>query len=473
MTKTSPPNTPTTPRPDAYRRTAQRLVHQLADLFDALAPESPAEAEEELRDAGFDPPQIGHRLELHAHKALTGSLPPAAHDARAAISFAAAAFRRNRKELQMSAGTAYDPFHRGPFPVGVRTMQVVDTTRHDRPLPIEIWYPAIDAYTGQDLARASRDQYVLIPSLPALSQYAVRDVTLRAGVYPLVVFSHGSFAHRRQSSFLCTHLASHGYIVAAVDHSGNTVGDTAQAAELSGLAGEAPERIAERIKEMTAARVPDIRFLLDHLLNGSAGNLTACIDSQRIGIAGHSFGGWTALAASALDSRIQATLTLAPGGSSNPRPGMLPVPLPPRCHRNVPTLFLVADRDTATPLAGMYELFGRTTGTKKMVVLKNADHFHFCDYVEQAHEMFRTTSHFGEAAWISEVMPPMRELCPGELAYLFVRGLGLAHMDAFLKGDAAAARFLAGDIEAVMARHGVSVGEVGEHVEMTEATPEP
>jgi len=28
--------------------------------------------------------------------------------------------------------------------------------------------------------------------------------------------------HRRQSTFFCTHLASHGYVVAAADHTGNT-----------------------------------------------------------------------------------------------------------------------------------------------------------------------------------------------------------------------------------------------------------
>jgi hypothetical protein len=52
---------------------------------------------------------------------------------------------------------------------------------------------------------------------------------------------------------------------------------------------------------------------------------------------------------------------------------------------------------------------------------------------------------------------PISELCPGEHGYLAVRGLGLAHMDAHLKGDESAARFLAGDLRATLAKRGVEV----------------
>jgi hypothetical protein len=45
-------------------------------------------------------------------------------------------------------------------------------------------------------------------------------------------------------------------------------------------------------------------------------------------------------------------------------------------------------------------------------------------------------------------MRPIAELCSGERANLFVRGLTLCHMDAVLKGRPEALRFLAGDIEA-------------------------
>ena len=45
---------------------------------------------------------------------------------------------------------SYDPFARGPFPVGVMT-QAWHDARRDRTLDVEIWYPASDAVRGGDL----------------------------------------------------------------------------------------------------------------------------------------------------------------------------------------------------------------------------------------------------------------------------------------------------------------------------------
>ena len=120
---------------------------------------------------------------------------------------------------------AYDPFARGPYPAGVRTMALSDFARGGRLLPAEVWYPATDADAGRDVDPASRDTYDLVPGFPPFSQDAVRAAAPRAGRHPVVLFSHGYGGHRRQSTFLCTHLASHGYVVAAVDHTGNTMLD--------------------------------------------------------------------------------------------------------------------------------------------------------------------------------------------------------------------------------------------------------
>jgi hypothetical protein len=56
---------------------------------------------------------------------------------------------------------------------------------------------------------------------------------------------------------------------------------------------------------------------------------------------------------------------------------------------------------------------------------------------------------------MTEEMRPISELCSGEQAHLFVRGLALCHMDAVLKDREEARRFLAGDIEAELAARGV------------------
>lgn len=350
----------------------------------------------------------------------------------------------------------YDPFTRGQFPVGVRTVQLTDPARRNRLLPTEIWYPATDTYAGQDVAEATRDTYDLIAGFPAVWQHAVRDAGLRPGTYPLVAFSHGFGGHRRQSTFLCTHLASHGYVVAAPDHTGNTVTDILQMVMALQLGNPMPDPDAT-VKEFIALRPADIQFMIDGVLNG-AGGVAAAIDADRVGMSGHSFGGWTTLAVAARDHRIRAALPLAPAGGSSSLPvDLLKQSLQFDWGRDVPTLFLVADRDSLLPIAGMHELFEKTRGTKRMVVLKQADHMHFCDRVEEVHELFRMMPPPGDFERIAKTVPPISELCSGEQAYLFVRGLGLAHMDACLKGNTSAARLLGGDLTAALGARGVAV----------------
>jgi hypothetical protein len=105
----------------------------------------------------------------------------------------------------------------------------------------------------------------------------------------------------------------------------------------------------------------------------------------------------------------------------------------------------------------MRELYEKTPPPKRMIILRNADHMHFCDQVEQIHEMFRMMPPPGEFEKIAKLVPPIGELCPGDHAYRVVRGLGLAHMDAALKGSESAASLLGGDLVGLFAAHGVSV----------------
>jgi dienelactone hydrolase len=322
----------------------------------------------------------------------------------------------------------YDPFVRGRFPVGVRTLEALDPLRK-RLFPCELWYPAA--------------------AEPAVEE--VRDATALAGNYPLIVFSHGSAAAgaRRMSTYLCTHLASHGYVVAALDHS------EVVAVELSRRDGETEEERAARSEAWIANRVPDIRFLLDHLLGGARWDPDATLDPTRVGIMGFSFGGWTALAATEVEWRIRAVVALAPGGSSRPKPGILPAKLGFAWGRDVPALYLVGENDTMTPLDGMYELFSRTPASKRMVILRRADHMHFLDDVERNHEAVRTMTWTGALSWIPSEMRPIAELCSGEEAHRFARGLTLGHMDSVLGRREEAQKFWASDVEGELAKRGV------------------
>jgi len=303
----------------------------------------------------------------------------------------------------------FDPFAAGHDEVAVWTIEATDAAR-DRRFPVEVWCPAVDQ------------------------------------AKPLIVFSHYSGGHRRTATYLCTHLASHGHVVAAMDHS------EVVAPDLTRRAGETPSERAARIDDIITSRVPDVRFLLDHLLGGA---VDIELDPARIGLVGHSFGGWTVLAVPEVEARVGAVVALAPGGSSNPKPGILHVKLTFAWRRDVPTLYLAAENDVPIPVAGVYELFDRTPSSKRMFILRRADHQHFIDKVEDAHEAVRAATFPGEAAWIPAAMRPIAELSSGEQAHTFLRGLTLAHLDATLRSSKAADQLLSGDVEAVLAARGV------------------
>lgn len=322
----------------------------------------------------------------------------------------------------------YDPFVRGPFPVGARSGQVVDAGRDGRQLPFEVWYPAALRYGGLDLNRSTQDRYTVRPDAPALRQAAVRDAPAQTGRYPLVVFSHTSYGHRRQSTFLCTHLASHGYVVAAADHTGNTFTDLTDRVTAAVTLSQV-ERDAY-VRQIIADRVPDLRLIVDHLLDGDTGEISGQIDRLRLGLIGWSFGGWAVLAALEADDRFGAVVAIAPAGSSTPLPGIIPAPLTFIWKRAVPTLYLVAERDRFTPLSGMAEFLERTPSQKAIVVLRHADHDHFGDHIEV-------------------------ELCPRPHAHLFTRGLALAYLDAALKEDSPARDFVTQDPAAAVRARGV------------------
>ena len=221
-------------------------------------------------------------------------------------------------------------------------------------------------------------------------------------------------------------------MVAAVDHTRNTAVDfAAQAARVAAGLVRTPEERDAYVQRIIADRVPDLRFLLDQLLAGAAGDVSRQIDDRRIGLVGWSFGGWAVLAALERDERFRAVVALAPGGNSKPLPGIIPATLTFAWKREVPTLFLVAERDRFTPLPGMYELFERAPSSKRMFILNGADHGHFGDVVED------------EGG------------CSLEHAHLFTRGLALAHLDAALMDDDPAQRFFANDPAAQLRARGV------------------
>lgn len=206
---------------------------------------------------------------------------------------------------------APDPSTMGPYPVGVRTLVVKDPlrtiegTREPLPLTVEVWYPATEEAEG-----APPETYPFRDFLPveyheradALGGFettAARDAPIVDEAFPLVLFSHGSGGVRVQSTFLTIALASHGYVVAAPDHPGNTLYDLVEDGDLD----------LESLGNGLFDRPKDLLATLDGVLDEFD------IDEDHIGAAGHSFGSVTSLRAAALDPRIRAVVAQTPANA--------------------------------------------------------------------------------------------------------------------------------------------------------------
>lgn len=345
--------------------------------------------------------------------------------------------------------STYNPFSRGPHPVGVRT---VEATSGDRTIPIEVWYPATAADAGRDVDPKTQDTYSLIPGFPTSPQEAVRDAEPAGQAFPPIVFSHGFAGHRRQTTHLCTHLASHGYVVSAPDHVGNT---TAEVMAWMMAGNEPPGGLEPYVRQCAADRPRDAVAALDGLVSGDFG-VQATDDGA--GITGHSFGGWTTLQTTAEDDRIIAALPLAPAGgvdtiATDDDPRILMSQLVELSWgRKVPTLMIVADDDSVLPLEGMHDLLARSESIDRMVVIINADHYHFCDGAEVVHDLMTGT--------MVEDAKPSSELVPGAHAYDVTNGLGLAHFDAEIRKMPEAAALLERDLTELLAERGINVDVV-------------
>jgi dienelactone hydrolase len=354
-----------------------------------------------------------------------------------------------------------DPFQRGPHPVGVITRELADSGRNGRRITVELWYPADRAHHGQDLAQASQDEYPLFGGFK-VRQEAVRDAAPLASRTPqaCALFSHGFAGHRRQSTFFCAHLASHGYLVIAPDHAGNTMVDMVNLAMSLGPA-QMPADPEALLGSYVFDRPRDLGLCLDAVASGEFETQVGVADlSSGVAATGHSFGGWTSLVMAARDPRVRAVLPMAPAGGPGPLWALaLERELTFEFAGGVQTLYLAAQRDTLLPLTGVEQMFLRTPDPVRMFVLENADHMHFCDRVERSHEFFRNMPQVGPFGAVAKHTPPMSELTPGVHGHQFAKALGLAHLDAVIKGDPLAQKFLEDPLARLAAR-GVVAREV-------------
>ena len=163
-----------------------------------------------------------------------------------------------------------------------------DETRQ-RDVPVKIWHPAGD------------------------------------GPFPVIVFSHGLGGTRDSYAYLGQHWASHGYVCVHVQHVGSDDAvwrDNPQAMQAMQRAASDRDNLINRPK--------DISFSIDELTRRNAQEgwpLNSKLDLGSLGVAGHSFGAYTALCAAGRDlvaplgvklevsdPRVKAALAMSPQG---------------------------------------------------------------------------------------------------------------------------------------------------------------
>lgn len=181
----------------------------------------------------------------------------------------------------------------GDLEIGVRTLDLVnkdqidivkvepgkELPRYDRPLQVEIWYPAAAGATATPYEGVFlRDGETKV----TLHGEAARDAAPAEAEtpYPLVIISHGYPGNRFLLSHLAENLASKGYVVASIDHKDSTYDDQG------------------KFGSTLVNRPLDQKFVLNEIarLSEEDGNfLNGLVDAEKAAIIGYSMGGYGAV----------------------------------------------------------------------------------------------------------------------------------------------------------------------------------
>lgn len=192
------------------------------------------------------------------------------------------------------------------------------------------------------------------------------DAEIINGKFPLIIISHGNGGSHLLYRTISTHLSKNGYIVAMLEHYGNNRNNNT----------------LENTTENLETRPRHVSLTIDLLLSDKFFNEN--ILQNKIGVVGHSMGGYTALALAGgvprtkegvvikvlADVRIKAIVLLAPGT------GWFFNSLE---KVTIPILMLTAEHDPITPKWNAEIVLNYVPDKSKVtfIEVKNAGHYSF------------------------------------------------------------------------------------------------
>jgi dienelactone hydrolase len=226
--------------------------------------------------------------------------------------------------------TPYLPEPTGQCPAGTTSLWLTDTSRPDpwapgvtaRELMVSLWYPAAapDGRRAPYMTPAESELQLTSRGITGVPPDMLSKVRTNSAVdatpaghprsLPLVVLSPGFTNPRSTLTALAEDLASHGYVVAGIDHTYESYATAFPDGRVTTcLAREAPRR--DRQEKVVAGRAADVCFVLGELTGAHpAWPGAGLIDPSRMGMAGHSIGGAAAIAAMLADPRIRAGIDM-------------------------------------------------------------------------------------------------------------------------------------------------------------------
>jgi dienelactone hydrolase len=303
------------------------------------------------------------------------------------VSAAPAAAAATRLEL---------PAPTGPYAIGSTELHLVDQARPDpwvagttRELMVTVRYPArpgsgpkapyltpgaAKPVSEEDAAQLGISANRLDYTFPT---HARTGVPAAGGRRPVVLYSPSAKYPRSVGTAQLEQLTSEGYVTVAVDH-------THEPAAVEFPGGRVERRAlppGTDGKKLIATRVADIRFVLDELETRTrSGNLPAglSLDLTRIGMFGHSAGGFTTGETMVSDRRIDAGADLD---------GSMAYSQSARDYGRVadegldrPFLLLSAGDHTAASDGSWQEFLRHQQGPVREHHLPDGEHFSYTDY---------------------------------------------------------------------------------------------